>query len=411
MEKDIKKGFKWRGLATFLLSMGMLIEMISGVVLYITPPGRYANWNNWTLWGLTKGEWGALHTIFGYVLLIIVGLHLYFNWRVVVHFFWSKVKNSFNLKKELAVSAALTILIFAGTLWGIPPFSTIMDWGEDAKHSWEANSGVASSRGNGRGGVSSHDTNNTNSAVTEQRGRGRGSSTSGWNADGTIAPNQAGGSYANSGRGQGRGGASQVAPQVDQVSFNGGGGGYGRKTIEMICSENNVAVETGLSRLGANGVTADARASVRDLANSTGKRPSEIVQIVTGVSGTSTHTEGVFNPNTSQSAEKLKGRDYVRLGKPGTVSGTLVQVGDEWGLKVTGNTYEIHMGPSDFRASQGFVLKDGAEAAVTGFIYGNNISVTVMETAGQKIVLRDETGRAAWSGSGFSKSEGSIKTF
>jgi hypothetical protein len=69
------------------------------------------------------------------------------------------------------------------------------------------------------------------------------------------------------------------------------------------------------------------------------------------------------------------------------------------------------MGPSDFRASKGFVLKDGAEATVTGFIYNNDVSVTVMETDGQKIVLRDESGRAAWSGSRFSKGEANLRTF
>jgi hypothetical protein len=325
MEKDNKNGLKWRGLATFLLSMGMLIEIVSGIVLYITPPGRYANWNNWTLWGLTKGEWGSVHTIFGYVLLIIVGLHLYFNWRVVVHFFWSRVKNSFNLKRELALSAVITVIIFAGTLWGIPPFSTVMDWGADAKRSWDTNSGVSSSRGNGRDATSSHD---ANSGIVGQRGRGRGSSASGWNADVSNLSNQAGVSYADSGRGQGRAGASSV-----------------------------------------------------------------------------------FEANTRQTAEKLKGRDYVNLGKKETLAGVLAQVGDEWGLKVADTTYEIHMGPSDFRAAQGFVLKDGAEATVTGFIYGSNLSVTAMETGGQKVVLRDETGRAAWSGSSFSKGEGTLRTF
>ncbi|MFC1534278.1 DUF4405 domain-containing protein [Thermodesulfobacteriota bacterium] len=493
MEENKKKGFKWRGLATFLLSLGMLVEIVSGVVLYITPLGRYANWNNWTLWGLTKGEWGAVHTIFGYLLLIIIGLHLYFNWKVVVHFFWSKVKNTFNLKKELAVSAVVTVFIFAGTLWGIPPFSTIMDLGMDAKHSWEAKSGVASFPGYGRAATSAHDTGNR---ITEQTGRGWGASTSGWNAEGSIAPNQPGGEYFTSGRGQGRGAASQVAPQVGQVSYTERGGGYGRKTVDMVCSENNVSSQAGLARLHDNGISANARDYVRDLATRSGKRPSEIIQIIREGRTTSTHTEekvdtsgrgqgrgaasqvapqvgqvsyaergGGYGRKTvdmvcsennvssqaglarlhdngisanardyvrdlatrsgkrpseiiqiiregrttsthteekvdlnAKTSETLRGRDYVSLGKPGTLSGVLVQVGDEWGLKADGITYEIHMGPSDFRSSKGFVLKDGAEAAVTGFIHGTDISVTVIETGGQALVLRDETGRPAWSG-------------
>lgn len=399
MEKNKKLGFKWRGLATFLLSLGMLVEIVSGVVLYITPPGRYANWNNWTLWGLTKGEWGAIHTIFGYLLLIIIGLHLYFNWRVIAHFFWSKMKNTFNLKKELAVSAVVTVFIFTGTLWGIPPFSTIMDLGEDAKLSWEANSGVASFPGYGRAATLAHDARD---GIIEQAGRGRGASTSGWNAEGSIAQNQPVGEYFASGRGRGRSVVSQVAPQIEQVSYTARGGGFGRKTVEIVCSENNMSSQTGLARLHDNGINANARDYTRDLANRSGKRPSEIIQIIREGRITSTYTGERVDLNLKTS-ETLKGRDYVNLGKLGTISGVLVQMGDEWGLNAKGIIYVIHLGPGDFRASKGFVLKHGTAATVKGFIHGTDLSVTVIETEGQTIVLRDETGRPAWGGSKFSR--------
>ena len=155
MQNGNKKGFKWRGLATFMLVLGILVEIVSGIVLYITPLGRFANWNNWMLWGLDKHEWAAIHTIFGYLLLIIIGLHLYFNWRVVAHFFWSKLHSSFNLKREFIVALAITVFVFAGTLWNIPPFSSVMDWGRDAKLSWEKHGDVASIRG-GRWSQAAH---------------------------------------------------------------------------------------------------------------------------------------------------------------------------------------------------------------------------------------------------------------
>ena len=170
MGKNIKRGFKWRGLATFLLTLGMLVEIVSGIILYITPPGRFAYWTNWTLWGLSKGDWRAVHTIFGYLLLIIIGMHLYFNWRIIVHFFWNKVRSTFNLKWEFAVSALIIVFIFAGTLWYIPPFSTIMDFGARAKQSWEKNSGLASTRGKGRWAQSLRGSGE----FMNQKGRGKG---------------------------------------------------------------------------------------------------------------------------------------------------------------------------------------------------------------------------------------------
>ena len=47
--KSMQDGFKWRGLATFLVALTVIVDAVSGIILYITPPGRFANWNGWTL--------------------------------------------------------------------------------------------------------------------------------------------------------------------------------------------------------------------------------------------------------------------------------------------------------------------------------------------------------------------------
>ena len=137
MEKNKKKRFHWRGMTTFLLVLGLIVETVSGIILYITPFGRFARWNNWTLLGLDKWEWAAVHTIFGILLLIIIGAHLYFNWRVIVHFVWSRLRNAVNLKWELAVSLVIIIFLFTGILLNVPPFNLVMDLREKAKISWE----------------------------------------------------------------------------------------------------------------------------------------------------------------------------------------------------------------------------------------------------------------------------------
>jgi len=114
------------------------------------------------------------------------------------------------------------------------------------------------------------------------------------------------------------------------------------------------------------------------------------------------------NPTQAQQNQNLKGRDFVRLGKMtmAPLSGTLLQKGDEWGLKVGDTEYDIHMGPIGYMASKGLSLKDGAEATITGFISSTDVSVATIETGGSSIVLRDETGRPAWAGSIFSVKNG-----
>ena len=153
-------------------------------------------------------------------------------------------------KKKFAVAAIAPIVILAGILLYISPFSTDADSGPNAKQSWANNSGEVSMRGNGRGASSYHG----DSAITTQdeqglayaspheswgknrnesfmRGNGRGRSSSHGNSD--IATqrgrgkgyasshnnsNSASSQYENQGlpsqqRGNGRGAGNQSIPQ------------------------------------------------------------------------------------------------------------------------------------------------------------------------------------------------------
>ncbi|MCK4782139.1 MAG: DUF4405 domain-containing protein, partial [Desulfobacteraceae bacterium] len=58
-----RKRFNWRGWTTFVVTISFVVDTISGIILYVAPPGRIANWTNWTIWGLNKEEWAAIHTI------------------------------------------------------------------------------------------------------------------------------------------------------------------------------------------------------------------------------------------------------------------------------------------------------------------------------------------------------------
>ncbi|MBW1916092.1 MAG: DUF4405 domain-containing protein [Deltaproteobacteria bacterium] len=138
-----KKKFNWRGWTTFVTIISFIVDTISGIILYIAPHGRVANWTNWEIWGLNKDEWAAIHTIFGYILLIIVGIHLYYNWKVFMNFIWSNLRKALNLKWELVAAILINILLFVATLWNIPPFSTTMNLGAQIKESWEESIAVA----------------------------------------------------------------------------------------------------------------------------------------------------------------------------------------------------------------------------------------------------------------------------
>lgn len=136
----MKKKFFWKSFVSFSLVWSFLILLISGIVLYIAPPGRVSNWSNWVLFGFSKGGWQAIHTIFSLTFVFLSVFHLIvFNWKVLWFYFVSKTSKGLNKQKELIVSIALIIVVFLGTYFNVQPFKAVMDFSEWTTESWETN--------------------------------------------------------------------------------------------------------------------------------------------------------------------------------------------------------------------------------------------------------------------------------
>lgn len=134
----MKQKFFWKSFVSFSLAWSFLIIFISGIVLYIAPPGRVANWTIWTLFGFSKAGWQAIHTIFSYTFVILSVFHLFtLNWKIFWHYFKSKAATGLNKQKELLVSVILIAVVFLGTYFNTQPFKAVIDFGEWTTESWE----------------------------------------------------------------------------------------------------------------------------------------------------------------------------------------------------------------------------------------------------------------------------------
>jgi len=132
------KRFFWKSFVSFSLVWSFLIILISGIVLYIAPPGRVSNWTNWMLFGFSKAGWQAIHTIFSLTFVFLSVFHLIvFNWKVLWFYFVSKTSKGLNKQKELLVSTVLIIVVFSGTYFNTQPFKAVIDFGEWTTESWE----------------------------------------------------------------------------------------------------------------------------------------------------------------------------------------------------------------------------------------------------------------------------------
>jgi len=109
---------------TALLSFA--ITVLTSIVLYIVPQGRVAYWADWRLWNLSKEQWVAIHINIGFLFILTLLLHIYYNWKPIVLYLKNKSKQIIIFTKEFNVALFLIFIFAIGTYIEIPPFSTII---------------------------------------------------------------------------------------------------------------------------------------------------------------------------------------------------------------------------------------------------------------------------------------------
>ncbi len=109
---------------------------------------------------------------------------------------------------------------------------------------------------------------------------------------------------------------------------------------------------------------------------------------------------------TGDEGDRLRGRDFVVLGKPAELAGTLLTEFGEWFLAVNGIIHELHLGDHAHRADTGIKLEEGKPAEVTGFLYARegddtvDVAVCVISLDGEEYRFREDDGTPLWRGRG-----------
>lgn len=130
-----------------ITSLTMLLSMVvmtyTGIILFIAPPGRIAHWANWEILGLTKEQYGALHSTMMVLFVIATILHLYYNWKPITNYMKNSAKQMIVFTKDMVIAFVVTGIFIVGTLVEVTPFSSFILFGEDIKESWEKEYGTA----------------------------------------------------------------------------------------------------------------------------------------------------------------------------------------------------------------------------------------------------------------------------
>ena len=132
-----------RAFVSFLTTFSFLAMAFSGVVLYVAPRGREANWGGWRLLGLGKHTWGGVHMTVSLLFVLAAAAHVYFNRKVLWSYVRRRTQGAMSLTGELALALAVTGLVVVGTIAAAPPFRAILRWNDDIKAYWARSSARA----------------------------------------------------------------------------------------------------------------------------------------------------------------------------------------------------------------------------------------------------------------------------
>lgn len=249
---------------------------VSGVILFLSPAGRVANWSNWRLFGLLKSQWQAVHTIFTFIFVVAIIFHLFFNWRPLIAYLKMKIGAAVLPRKEILGASILAVLIFVLTLYGVAPFSSVMTFGESLKDSWSSSSTEPPiPHAEEQSIVKFAETIKIPSAqlISQLSEKGikvenESSSIKEISAQNNIAPSD----------------IYNIVRETSgkPVEIPTDGRGYGRKTIEQICTELKINTDYGLNRLRAKGINADKEEKLKDVAARNQMTPIDIANTMTG---------------------------------------------------------------------------------------------------------------------------------
>jgi hypothetical protein len=275
-----RKTFNSRTFTTFLLAWTFLVLILSGIMLYVSPPGRIANWNDWRLLALTKARWQAVHTLTALVFLVGGLFHLLkFNWKVFLAYLRKRSEVGRQFGMEMLLSLVLFAAVLAGTLTQMPPFASVMIAGDTIKNSWAGPSDeppmphmeelsiqqvaerlqMEPEKALGllrQEGLRAENPNVKLASVAKDSGRSPQQVY--LTLQKTLIP------------------ASAAQNHVPSA----GGSGLGIKTVAAVAAELGLTTDDALARLRTNNLQANPDDTIRTVASKSGLRPFEVVEIL-----------------------------------------------------------------------------------------------------------------------------------
>jgi len=125
-----------KGFASLLTTFSFIVMSLSGLLLFVVPQGRIADWTDWRMLGLSKSQWGDMHITTSLLFLAAGVWHIALNWRTLLNYFTARRGTGLMMRRELAISAALALVFVVGAVYKLPPVSYVLDLNDAIKRAW-----------------------------------------------------------------------------------------------------------------------------------------------------------------------------------------------------------------------------------------------------------------------------------
>jgi hypothetical protein len=277
----MKRKFSWRSFISFGLFFYFFVILFSGIILYIAPPGRIANWTDWQLIGLTKSQWQTMHTNFSYLFAILSIFHLFtINWKTFWSYIKSKARAGMNRKREFYLAFVLSVGVFIGVVYLLPPFSSVMALGENIKEGWEEERKVPPIPHAEEYTVAQLSTDLLKIPEKDILSRLEELGIVVVSSEQTLKELAVQVALS----------PQEIYSQLHPASHNSQGriqpgGGLGRKSLQQIAEENKLPLDELLMLLKIEGIDANGEELLRDLASENNLRPADILAILNNADG------------------------------------------------------------------------------------------------------------------------------
>ena len=264
--------FRFRAFVSLLTAFSFIVLAVTGTILYITPPGRVANWTNWTFWGLSKHQWIALHICFCTLFLVASILHTWLNFKPLMGCFIRKTQTASKLRMEWILAIAICGIVCIGALRPFAPFSSLLNLNERIKFSWEKPKQQApvphaelltieelAKKSDMEAGTIIQNLKTAGIEVVASDIFGDIAEQQ------NLSPNE----------------LFTVASGIQSASSGKQhGGGFGQKTLEQACQEFGIEPEKAIKALKAANIEAAGNMRIREIADQNNMHPSQIRQIL-----------------------------------------------------------------------------------------------------------------------------------